>query len=251
LRWGLEFNLGIWLKAIRFRFLAASAISVTCGLVLSLWVDPSGFNISSAMLVYLGIFCLHCSVDLLNDYFDFKRGIDLRTKRTKFSGGTGVLPEGLLSSRSVYLAGIAFLFVGLFIGTIFVLSKGYVIGIILSFAALSIILYSTKLVNVGLGETFVGIKGMFIVIGTFYVQTSIITTESIVLGLVAGLLSAIVLFINSIPDIQADREGGRKTLAIIFNMHSDKLMYYFFIGMFIAIYSTTLLFFIKLDNSII
>ncbi|MDQ2684684.1 MAG: prenyltransferase [Thermoproteota archaeon] len=251
MKWNLNFSLGIWLRAIRFKFLAASAISVTCGLVLSLWADPSGFDFASAILVYLGILCLHCSVDLLNDYFDFKRGIDLRTKKTKFSGGTGVLPEGLLSSKSVYLAGITFLFTGLLIGGIFVLLKGYVIGIILSFAAMSIMLYSTKLVNVGLGETFVGIKGMLIVIGTFYVQTSTITTESIVLGMIAGLLSAVVLFINSIPDINADREGGRKTLAILLDKYSGKVKYYFLIGMFTSIYFTTILFFVELDYNII
>ena len=99
-------------------------------------------------------------------------------------------------------------------------------------------LYSTKLVNVGLGETFVGIKGMLIVIGTFYVQTSTITTDSIVLGIIAGLLSAVVLFINSIPDINADREGGRKTLAILLDKYSGKVKDYFLIGMFISIYFT-------------
>ncbi|HSA75458.1 MAG TPA: prenyltransferase [Candidatus Nitrosocosmicus sp.] len=231
--------------------MAASAIAVSCGLALAIWTSPSQFNILNAILIYLGVFCLHSSVDLLNDYFDFKRGIDLRTKKTKFSGGTGVLPEGLLSPNSVYLAGIIFLFMGLTIGGVFVILKGYIIGIILSFAAISIILYSTKLVNLGLGELFVGIKGMLIVIGTFYVQTSIISVESIGLGVVAGLLSSMVLFVNSIPDIKADKEGGRKTLAILLDLYSSRVKLYFLMGLVTLIYISAIVFFKELDNNFI
>ena len=247
----LNFRLNIWLRAIRFRFLAASAIAVTCGLALAIWASPSQFNILNAILIYLGVFCLHSSVDLLNDYFDFKRGIDLKTKKTKFSGGTGVLPEGLLSPHSVYLAGIVFLFMGLIIGGVFVILKGYIIGLILSFAAISIILYSTKLVNLGLGELFVGIKGMLIVIGTFYVQTSLISIESIVLGVVVGLLSSMVLFVNSIPDMRADKEGGRKTLAILLDLYSSKVKFYFLMGLVTLIYISAIIFFNGLDNNFI
>ncbi|GBL41598.1 hypothetical protein EMGBD3_09660 [Nitrosarchaeum sp.] len=48
----------------------------------------------AAVLTFAGVISLHASVDLLNDYWDYKRGIDTITKRTKMSGGTGVLPEG-------------------------------------------------------------------------------------------------------------------------------------------------------------
>ena len=114
------FKLDIWLRAIRFRFLAASAIAVTCALALTIWYQLQNLSLIYSALTYLGIFCLHCSVDLLNDYWDFKRGIDLRTKKTKFSGGTGVLPQGLLKPSHVYVAGIMFLILGLIIGGIFV-----------------------------------------------------------------------------------------------------------------------------------
>jgi 1,4-dihydroxy-2-naphthoate octaprenyltransferase len=243
------FKLDVWLRAIRFRFLAASAIAVTCGLALAIWYQPQNVSLIYAILTYIGIFCLHSSVDLLNDYWDFKRGIDLRTKKTKFSGGTGVLPQGLLKPRHVYLAGIFFLILGLMIGGIFVYFKGFVIAIILLFAALSIVLYSSKLVNWGLGELFVGAKGALIVIGTFYVQNSSITLESVVLGIITGLLSSLVLFINSIPDIVPDRQMGRKTLAIMIDKRSNRFILAFVVGMNIGIYLLTIGFFSTLINS--
>lgn len=243
------FKLDVWLRAIRFRFLAASAIAVTCGLALTIWYQPQNFSLIYAILTYIGIFCLHSSVDLLNDYWDFKRGIDLRTKKTKFSGGTGVLPEGLLKPRHVYLAGISFLILGLMIGGIFVFFKGFVIAIILLFAGLSIVLYSSKLVNWGLGELFVGAKGALIVVGTFYVQNSSITIESFVLGIIIGLLSSLVLFINSIPDIVPDRQMGRKTLAIMIDKRSNRFILLFVVGINVGIYLLTIGFFSTLINS--
>ncbi|WP_415312623.1 prenyltransferase [Candidatus Nitrosocosmicus sp. FF01] len=228
--------------------MAASAIAVSCGLALTVCLNPLEFSVLNAILIYLGVFCLHSSVDLLNDYFDFKRGIDLRTKKTKFSGGTGVLPEGLLSPTRVYLAGIVFLLIGLMIGGFFVFSKGYIIGLILLFAAISILLYSTKLVNLGLGELFVGIKGMLIVVGTYYVQTSMLAVEAAVLGAVVGLLSSTVLYVNSIPDIKPDREGGRRTLAILLDRYGGKEKLYFLTGLFVLIYFTAAIFFMQLAN---
>ena len=242
-------KLNIWLRAIRFRFLAASAIAVTCGLALTIWYQLQDFSLIYAILTYIGIFCLHSSVDLLNDYWDFKRGIDLRTKKTKFSGGTGVLPEGLLKPHQVYLAGIFFLILGLMIGGIFVYFKGFIIAIILLFAALSIVLYSSKLVNWGLGELFVAAKGALIVVGTSYVQNSSITLESVVLGIIIGLLSSLVLFVNSIPDIVPDRQMGRKTLAIMINERSNRFILMFVVGINVGIYLLTIGFFSTLINS--
>ena len=96
------------------------------------------------MLTFAGVISLHASVDLLNDYWDFKRGIDTKTKRTKMSGGTGVLPEGLLKPKSVYLAGIGFLILGAIIGIYFVSIFGITIGLILGFAIISVYFYFNK-----------------------------------------------------------------------------------------------------------
>ena len=207
--------LSVWLRAIRIKFLLASVIAVSLGLSLS-WYAGYSIDIFHAMLTFAGVISLHASVDLLNDYWDFKRGIDTKTKRTKMSGGTGVLPEGLLKPKSVYLAGIGFLILGSIIGIYFVIIFGIAIGLILGFAILSVYFYSTKIVNWGLAEVFVTIKGTLIVIGTFFIQSQGIDDFSIFAGIVVGLLSSLVLFVTSIPDHDIDKEKGRRTLIIIF-----------------------------------
>ena len=189
----------------------ASLIAVASGLSIAFW-KHGVFNFTYAALTFAGVICLHASVDLLNDYWDYKRGTDIIAKRTKFSGGTGVLPDNLLKPRMVYAAAVIFLILGVLTGTYFVIVRGIAIAIILGFAIVSIWFYSTSIVNSGLGELFVAIKGTLIVLGSFYVQTEVIDPSAIYVGAIIGILSASVLFANSFPDYDADRYTGRRTL---------------------------------------
>ena len=219
--------LSVWFRVIRIRFLLASVIAVSVGLTLNWWQNSS-IDLFHALLTFAGVMALHASVDLFNDFWDFKRGIDTKTKRTKMSGGTGVLPEGLLKPSSVYRAGIIFLFVGSLIGAYFVIIDGILIAIILGFAILSIYFYSTKIVDSGLGEFFVAVKGSMIVIGTFFIQSGQINVESILGGIVVGSLSALVLFIASFPDHDADKSKGRKTLVIAVGKEKASKLFWVF-----------------------
>ena len=219
--------LSSWLRAIRIRFLLASIIAVSTGLAISWWTGNS-IAIFDAILTFLGVLALHASVDLLNDYWDFKRGIDSKTVKTKMSGGSGVLPEGLLDPKQVYRAGIIFLIIGALIGTYFVITDGIIIGVILAFAILSIYFYSTKIVNWGLAEVFVAIKGTLIVIGTCYIQTSQINESMILGGIVVGVLSSFVLFITSFPDYDIDKAKGRKTLVISLGLRRSCTVFWLF-----------------------
>jgi len=219
--------LSAWLRVIRVRFLLASVIAVSVGLALN-WRQNSTINPFDAVLTFAGVIALHASVDLLNDFWDFKRGIDTKTNRTKMSGGTGVLPEGLLKPSSVYRAGIGFLIIGSVIGSYFVITDGIIIGMILGFAILSIYFYSTKIVDSGLGEFFVGIKGSMIVIGAYFIQSGQITMESILGGIVVGVLSSLVLFITSFPDHDADKSQGRKTLVIAVGKEKAAKLFWIF-----------------------
>ena len=219
--------ISVWLRVIRVRFLLASIIAVSVGMALH-WSQNGSIDYLDLILTFAGVMALHASVDLLNDYWDFKRGIDTKTTRTKMSGGTGVLPEGLLKPSSVYRAGIAFLIIGALIGSYFVMTHGILIAIILGFAILSIYFYSTKIVDSGLGEFFVAVKGSMIVIGTFFIQSGEVNIESILAGIVIGTLSSLVLFIASFPDHDADKSKGRKTLVIIIGKEKARKLFWSF-----------------------
>ena len=217
----------VWFRVIRIRFLLASVVAVSAGLALSWWHGIQ-IDIWYAIMTMAGVIALHSSVDLLNDYWDYKRGIDTQTQRTKMSGGTGVLPEGLLEPTQVYRAGIIFLIIGGLIGSYFVVTHGIIIGLILAFAVLSIYFYSTKIVDSGLAEVFVTIKGTMIVLGAYFIQTSEINIASIITGIFVGVLSSLVLFITSFPDYDADKAKGRKTLVIFLGKQKATTMFWIF-----------------------
>lgn len=219
--------LSAWFRVIRIRFLLSSVIAVSVGLVISWW-HIGQIDILYAIMTMGGVVSLHASVDLLNDYWDFKRGIDTQTQRTKMSGGTGVLPEGLLQPNQVYRAGIAFLIIGALIGSYFVIIDGIVIGVILTFAVVSIYFYSTKIVDSGLAEIFVAIKGTMIVLGTYFIQTLEINLTTIMGGIFIGALSSLVLFITSFPDFEADKAKGRKTLVISLGKQKATMVFWIF-----------------------
>lgn len=204
----------VWLRIIRIKFFLASIIAITNGILYS-YLTYNIFNIIDALLTYVGVIFLHASVDIFNDYWDYKRGIDTTTKRTKFSGGTGVLPEKKLEPNIVYKAGFLSMVIGIAIGGYFIFQSGLLIAIILAVAILSIYFYSTTIVNIGLAETLVAVKGTMIVIGTSFVQSGIVDLPIVYLGIIIGLLSSIVLYIAAFPDFAADKEKGRKTLVIL------------------------------------
>ena len=219
----------LWSRAIRIKFLLASVIAVTNGIAISYW--KTGYiDFGYALLTLFGILCLHISVDLLNDYSDFKRGIDTNTKRTKYSGGTGVIPENLIDSRLIYCAGIIFLIMGGLTGFYFVTTKGIIILILLIFAIISIYFYSTNIVNAGLGELFVAIKGCMIVLGSYYIQSDTIELTSVYVGVIIGLLSALVLLVTSFPDYEADKKSGRRTLIIVIGKENSVKLFIMIIG---------------------
>ena len=219
--------LSYWLRVIRIRFLLSSVIAVSVGIAIS-FSNGISVNLLNTILTMVGVIALHASVDLLNDYSDFKRGIDTRTKRTKMSGGTGVLPEGLLKPESVRRAGIVFLVIGASIGSFFIISNGIVIAILLGFAVMSIYFYSTKIVDFGLAEIFVLIKGTCIVLGTFFIQSNFLAFDALIAGVIMGILSSLVLFVTSFPDHDADKEKGRKNIVIITGKETASKLFWIF-----------------------
>jgi len=219
--------LRVWLRVIRIRFLLASAVAVSVGLSLHWWQSGT-LDAGHALLTAAGVMALHASVDLLNDYWDFRRGIDTLTKRTKMSGGTGVLPEGLLDPSSVYRAGIGFMVAGAAVGAYFVAVSGWVVAVLLGFAMASIYFYSTRVVDSGMAEVFVAAKGTVIVMGTHFIQSDLLTAESAMAGIAVGVLSSLVLFVASFPDHDADKAKGRKTLVIVAGRRRAAKLYWIF-----------------------
>ncbi len=221
-------KLEAWLRAVRIKTLPSSILASIGGSLYSFLVGY-GFDVWLAVLTYVGVAFAHMSVDLINDYFDYKSGLDFDVKRTPFSGGTGVIVEGLLSPEVVYRVGVLMLIIGFVIGVYLSFLRGIMVLVLTLFGALTIYLYSSHLANVGLGEFFVTLKGIFVFLGSFYVMSQKILWSAVLVGTVYGLVSASVLYSNQIPDLEADEKHGRRNLVVRLGVGKLHLGYGIFI----------------------
>lgn len=207
-----------WILETRPQFLLLVPVCVFAGVAVSLYEGYS-FNPLYFVLAFFGALFAHISVNVLNDYFDYKSGIDFKTQRTPFSGGSGMLPGALLGPRKVLLLGIGSLAVTVFIGIYFIFIYEWTILPIGLLGVVLILLYTpyltklpgiTELIGPGLGFG-------LMVLGTYFTQTGAYSAAAAAVTLVAGLLIANLLLLNEFPDVEADRSAGRKHIPIVFS----------------------------------
>jgi len=179
------------------------------------WHSFGVFNPAFFVLSLLGVVCVNAGTNLANDYFDFKSGCDSANSdfRSPFSGGSGLLPRGVLDPRKVHIASIGFFAFASLIGIFLALTRGWLIVGLGLIGVLSGYFYTTQLATRGIGEFIVGLNcGPLVVLGSYYVQTQTIALEPLVASIALGILILEVLWMNEIPDYYADAKAGKKTL---------------------------------------
>ena len=83
----------IWLRQIRAPFLLLPPISVLVGVSVAVYESYS-INALYLALAFIGALLAHIAVNVLNEYYDYKSGVDFKTVRTPFSGGRGCWYRG-------------------------------------------------------------------------------------------------------------------------------------------------------------
>lgn len=176
----------------------------------------------------------HSSVNLFNEYSDYNTGIDFNTNRSPFSGGSGMLPTGKTKPAAVLNAAIITLIISAAIGIYFAIVAHWSILALSVIGGLSIVFYTPFLAKIALGELIAGLSlGTLPVIGSYIALTAtpdqslseILPNGVIWLSIAPGILTALLLFINEFPDVEADIKGGRKHLVIIMGRKRAALLY--------------------------
>jgi 1,4-dihydroxy-2-naphthoate octaprenyltransferase len=206
-------KLKVWLLETRPQFLLLSVTLVLLGTAMAR--HEGCFDLLKFVLTLIGLLLAHSSVNILNDYFDYKSGIDLETKRTPFSGGSGILPQGLLKPKGVYIYGLGCLIAALAIGIYLTFISGWQLLPLILLGGPVIYFYTSHLTKWLAGEFWAGLGlGMLPVLGTYFVQTGSYSVEGVVASLSPGFLTANLLLLNEFPDVEADKKGGRYNLVI-------------------------------------
>ena len=178
-------------------------------------------------LILITALSAHASVNLLNEYSDFKSGLDFKTKKTPFSGGSGILPANPKLSPYVLLLGIIFLIITIGIGLYLAWLKSYWLIVLGASGVAMILLYSKWITHwpwiclVTPGLAF----GPIMVLGTHLVLTGNINALSIVASLVPFFVVNNLLLLNQLPDVEADKSVGRNDFAIKYGFEKTVQMH--------------------------
>jgi 1,4-dihydroxy-2-naphthoate octaprenyltransferase len=168
------------------------------------------------LLALLGLVLLHMAVNIFNEWSDMRTGIDLSTRRTPFTGGSGTLPAGGMSLRTALVFGIVCAAIGLGIGIWFLGVVGWVLLPVMIAGAVCVVGYTDFLARIGLGELAAGFGlGCLPLVGTGLVQSGELNHTVIAASVPAFFMTFNLLLLNEFPDQQADRAGGRRNLVLL------------------------------------
>jgi len=227
----------VWMAQIRANFLVLAVFLVLLGIALSYkypgTIKPDALRM---ILVMIGVVLSHVSVNLFNEYSDYRTRIDFNTNRTPFSGGSGMMVSGKSNPKSVLAVAIVSLIIAFAIGVYLSLNTSYIILLFAFTGAISIVLYTPLLSKLLLGEFFAGLAlGTLVVLGTYVALTGgpsqrvtgMFPAEVLWLSIPPGILTALLLFINEFPDAEADKAGGRNHLVIKLGKKASGWLYAF------------------------
>lgn len=208
-----------WIIETRYPFLAITIIPVFFGMAIAL-AKRNVFNPFYFILTLVGAIFLHLGTNIINDYFDHKSGNDEINREfvRPFSGGSRMIQLGLLTSMEVLSGAIIFFIMGILIGLYLVYQCGLPLLFLGLAGVISGFFYTAPVFNwvsKGIGELLVGLNfGVLITIGSYYVQTKTFSPEVFWASLPLGILVSAILWINEIPDYNADKEVGKDTLVV-------------------------------------
>lgn len=215
-----------WLREIRAPFLLVTLVSVLVAVSVAVY-QSYHINALYLGLAFLGALLSHVAVNVLNEYFDYKSGVDFKTMKTPFSGGSGVLPAGLLNPRSVYVLGISCIAAIIAIGGYFIYAQGPLIipvgvaGIITVYFYTTYITRSPLLCAIAPGLGF----GPLMVMGTYFALTGTYSLAAGLASLVPGFLVSNLLLLNQFPDVEADASVSRRHYPISIGLERSSLIY--------------------------
>ena len=200
---------------MRLPFLILPPVCVALGAASAVW-SGSRLNVDHLIFAFIGALSAHISVNCLNEYQDFKSGLDFKTQPTPFSGGSGTLPKNPERAYFALMTGLIALAVTALIGIYFLRVRGIwllplgLLGIIIIMFYTSWITKHPFLCLIAPGLGF----GPLMVMGTNFALTGTYTLTSFIASLVPFFLVSNLLLLNPFPDVEADKGIGRRHLPI-------------------------------------
>lgn len=189
------------------------------------------FDYVLAALILVAALCAHISVNMFNEYLDFRSGLDAMTVRTAFSGGSGALVESPDAANQVLAVACLNLLMTLLAGLYFIFRVDAGILPVGLFGVIIIMTYtqwinrSPLLCLIAPGLAF----GPLMSFGTFYVMTGDYSVTVLLISMPVFYMVNNLLLLNQLPDIDADKCAGRRHLMIRYGIETGMNIHIVFV----------------------
>lgn len=215
-----------WLLATRPKTLSAAAVPVMIGTAFAWRNTSEQFNWIPAILCLLFAWIMQIDSNLVNDYFDFKKGNDDETRL----GPKRACSEGWITSDAMVWGILITTLLGCMTGIPLILYGGLEMVMVGIACVVFCFLYTTLFSYHGLGDILVLLFfGIIPVCCTYYVcmplHQQIPTGEVIASSIACGLVIDALLIVNNYRDIDNDRSNGKITLAVRLGESKTRRLY--------------------------
>ena len=216
---GPAFRLRIWFKAARMRTLPLAFAVIALGSGLACYHDKSSFEWSIFLLAVLTSFCYQILSNYANDLGDGIRGTD-----TDKQGEQRAVASGAISEKKMRNAVQLFTLLALTSGALlaYLAFENLILNVL--FQSLNILaVWSARSYTLGKnpyaywggGDIFVFIFFGYVgVLGSVAIHTNSFYALDLLPASVAGAMSAAVLTLNNLRDIEGDKRHGKITLVV-------------------------------------
>ena len=229
-------SLKAWFLAARPKTLTGAAVPVIIGLALAwdAWTHHDGIvsanghplQLSSAIVVsilcLLFAFVMQIDANFVNDYFDFMKGNDDKTRL----GPKRACAMGWIHSSQMRRAIVLTTLIGCLTGLPLVWFGGMEMILVGFLCVVFCFLYTTHLSYWGLGDVLVLVFfGIVPVCIPYYIIMRTVHWEVVVASVCCGLVIDTLLMINNYRDIENDIRAGKRTLAVRLGKDRSRLAY--------------------------
>jgi 1,4-dihydroxy-2-naphthoate octaprenyltransferase len=212
-------GISVCVLATRPQFLTITVLAVLLGTVVASY-EQHQINWMTLTLSLIAAVLIHGGADVLNDYYDDLSGADRINidPLTPYAGGSRVIQRQLLTSTQMFKLGWSMFGIATLLGLWLVALTGPLLLVIGSVGLVLGVIYSAPPVALsyrGFGEVVIAFTfGVLPVLGAYYVQTGTISLLPFWIGMIAGLLTAAILFVNQFPDYKPDKLSNKRTIVV-------------------------------------
>ena len=212
-----------WLDAARKQSLPQSIIPALLALILA--IHQPGFHLVPALIGVLGVAFAHLSMNLFDDWFDWRAtGTAIRENlaRAGFRARLGkcrYITSGEATPDDLFKVAVGLCGIAIACGGFVMVYRGWQTLLFAGALGFLGIFYSAppfKLSYRGFGELVIGaVFGPLLMCGVFFAACGSLTPAIILLSISVGLLVANILFVHSIMDFEPDKSVGKMSLAVL------------------------------------